>query len=136
MGADAASQKTAEAVNRFIAEAGKVLKDDAPTNMVTLRGFARYPKIATMKEIYGLRAACIAVYPMYKGLARLVGMDVLDAGGTLSDQIETLKKRLGPVRLLLPALQVHRQHRRGRQLRRQGRDDRTLRRRNSQDSAP
>jgi 2,3-bisphosphoglycerate-independent phosphoglycerate mutase len=91
-GGDAASQRTAQAVNRFVAEANKVLKDQAPTNGVTLRGFARYPKIATMQEIYGLRAAAIAVYPMYKGLARLVGMDVLDAGSTLSDQVETLKR--------------------------------------------
>ncbi|MSU78136.1 MAG: 2,3-bisphosphoglycerate-independent phosphoglycerate mutase [Gemmataceae bacterium] len=92
VGEDANSQNTAKAVNTFIAEASKLLKNDAPTNMVTLRGFARYPKIATMQDIYGLRCACIAVYPMYKGLARLVGMDILDAGATLNDQIETLKK--------------------------------------------
>jgi len=91
-GADAPSQKTADAVNAFIAEAGRVLKEHAPTNMVTLRGFARYPKIDTLKEIYGLNAAAIAVYPMYKGLARLVGMEVLDAGATLGDQMETLRK--------------------------------------------
>ena len=59
--------------------------------MVTLRGFARYPKIDTVQEVYGLKAACVAVYPMYKGLARLVGMDVLDAGATLNEQIETLR---------------------------------------------
>src|SRR5919201_1966685 len=91
-GEDVASQHTAAAVNKFVAEAGKVLKDQAPTNMVTLRGFARYPKIETMRDIYGLRAVAIAVYPMYKGLARLVGMDVPDAGATLGDQIETLRK--------------------------------------------
>jgi 2,3-bisphosphoglycerate-independent phosphoglycerate mutase len=91
-GADAASQKTADAINHFAAEAERVLKDQAPTNAVTLRGFARYPKIDTLKDIYGLRAAAIAVYPMYKGLARLVGMDVLDAGATLGDQMETLRK--------------------------------------------
>jgi 2,3-bisphosphoglycerate-independent phosphoglycerate mutase len=91
VGEDANSQNTAKAVNQFIAEAGKLLKNDAPTNMITLRGFARYPKIATMQDIYGLRAACIAVYPMYKGLARLVGMDILDAGGTMAEQVDTLK---------------------------------------------
>ena len=91
-GDDAASQKTANAINHFVAEAARVLKDQAPTNAVTLRGFARYPKIDTLKDIYGLRAAAIAVYPMYKGLARLVGMDVLDAGATLGDQMETLEK--------------------------------------------
>jgi 2,3-bisphosphoglycerate-independent phosphoglycerate mutase len=92
VGEDANSQNTAKAINAFIVEASKLLKADAPTNMVTLRGFARYPKIATMQDIYGLKSACIAVYPMYKGLARLVGMDILDAGGTLAEQIETLKK--------------------------------------------
>jgi 2,3-bisphosphoglycerate-independent phosphoglycerate mutase len=91
-GADAESQNTALVVNRFVAEAAKILKSDEPTNMVTLRGFARYPKIATMQEIYGVRAAALAVYPMYKGLARLVGMDVVDAGATLSDQVKRLEK--------------------------------------------
>ncbi len=91
-GADPASQNTARAVNRFAAEAARVLKDQAPTNMVTLRGFARFPKIDTFRDIYGLRAAAIAVYPMYKGLARLVGMDVVDAGSTLGEQVETLER--------------------------------------------
>ena len=91
-GGDAASQKTAEAVNRFAAEAGRVLKGQAPTNMVTLRGLARYPRIDTLKDIYGLRAVAIAVYPMYKGLARLVGMDIADAGSTLGDQVEALRR--------------------------------------------
>jgi 2,3-bisphosphoglycerate-independent phosphoglycerate mutase len=91
-GTNPASEKTAGLVNQFIAEAGKVLKDDAPTNMVTLRGFARYPKIERFQDVYGLRAAALAVYPMYRGLARLVGMDVLDAGKNLKEQLETLKK--------------------------------------------
>jgi 2,3-bisphosphoglycerate-independent phosphoglycerate mutase len=72
-----------------------VLEDEAPTNMVTLRGFARHPKIESLKDIYGLRAAAIAVYPMYRGLARLVGMDILDAGSTLGDQVEALKSAWG-----------------------------------------
>jgi 2,3-bisphosphoglycerate-independent phosphoglycerate mutase len=91
-GADPASENTARAANRFIAEAARVLKNDAPTNMVTLRGFSRYPKIATMQEVYGVRPVAIAVYPMYKGLARLVGMDVPDCGATLGDQMEALRK--------------------------------------------
>src|SRR5438105_1277719 len=91
-GADKSSEKTARIVNQFIAEAGRVLKNDSPTNMVTLRGYARYPKIETMQEVYGLRAAALAVYPMYKGLARLVGMDVVDAGSSLDEQIASLRK--------------------------------------------
>ena len=91
MGQDDASKATAKVVNAFAAKAAEVLKNDSPTNAVTLRGFARYPKIASMQDDYGLKAACVAVYPMYKGLSRLVGMDVLDAGATLNEQVETLK---------------------------------------------
>ena len=94
-GRDEHSKNTAKVINEFVAQASKILKDDAPTNQVTLRGFARYPKIGKMQEVYGLRSAAIAVYPMYKGLARLVGMDVLDAGASLSDQVATLKKVWG-----------------------------------------
>lgn len=92
VGRDPASQNTAQIVNQFVAEAARILKTASPTNMVTLRGFARYPAIETMREVYGLRAVCLAVYPMYKGLARLVGMDVPDAGGTLAEQVEALKR--------------------------------------------
>jgi 2,3-bisphosphoglycerate-independent phosphoglycerate mutase len=91
-GTDPHSENTARFVNLFVKEAGRVLHGDAPTNMVTLRGFARYPKIDTMQEVYGVRPVAIAVYPMYKGLARLVGMDVADAGATLGDQMETLRR--------------------------------------------
>jgi 2,3-bisphosphoglycerate-independent phosphoglycerate mutase len=91
-GADEASENTARFVNLFVREAARLLRQDAPTNMVTLRGFARYPKIQTMQEIYGLRPVALAVYPMYKGLARLVGMDIADAGATLADQVETLQR--------------------------------------------
>lgn len=50
------------------------------------------PAIPTYEEVYGLRAAAIAVYPMYRGLARLVSMDVLDAGQTLEDQCKCLEE--------------------------------------------
>ena len=91
-GADPASQKTAALVNEFILKANEVLKGDAPTNGATLRGFAKQPAIPTMQDVYGLKSAAIAVYPMYKGLARLVGMDILDAGDTLQTQIDRLTK--------------------------------------------
>jgi 2,3-bisphosphoglycerate-independent phosphoglycerate mutase len=91
-GKDPASETTAKLVSDFIAKAGQVLKDEAPTNGLTLRGFARHPAIAPFQEVYGLRAAALAVYPMYKGLARLVGMDVLDAGTSLTEQVATLQK--------------------------------------------
>lgn len=69
--------RTVAAVDAWLAKAREVLKDDAPANMVTLRGFGQDPGLPQFDDVYKLRAACCAVYPMYKGVSRLVGMDVL-----------------------------------------------------------
>jgi 2,3-bisphosphoglycerate-independent phosphoglycerate mutase len=90
-GRDAASARTAAAVNAFVAEAARALADQRPTNMVTLRGLARPPQIATLPEVTGMRCAALAVYPMYRGIARLAGMTALDAGSTLREQIDALR---------------------------------------------
>lgn len=82
---------TADLVNRWVAEARKLLADQHPANALTLRGFAKDPSLPSMQEVYGLKSAAIATYPMYKGLARLVGMDVLKTGDTVEDELETLK---------------------------------------------
>lgn len=91
-GADPASQKTAAILEVFMKQAAAILKDDAPANLLTMRGIAKMPPIPTFEEVYGTRAAAIAVYPMYRGLARLVHMDVLDAGSTLEDQMKCLEQ--------------------------------------------
>ncbi|MBW3540149.1 MAG: 2,3-bisphosphoglycerate-independent phosphoglycerate mutase [Planctomycetes bacterium] len=88
---DAASKRTAEIAAQFLTQAREILAGDAPANFLTMRGIAKRPAIPTFQEVYGLKAAAIAVYPMYRGLARLVGMDVLDAGGTLDDQMRRLE---------------------------------------------
>jgi 2,3-bisphosphoglycerate-independent phosphoglycerate mutase len=87
---DAASQKTADVARQFLKAAREVLANDAPANFFTMRGIDKKPQIPTFEEIYGLRAGAIAVYPMYRGLARLVSMKVLDAGQTLDDQCRRL----------------------------------------------
>ncbi|MCG6157077.1 2,3-bisphosphoglycerate-independent phosphoglycerate mutase [Rubinisphaera margarita] len=87
----AGSEKTVEIAKEFLKQAREVLKDDFPANFLTLRGIAKKPEIPTYEEVYGTRSAAIAVYPMYRGLARLVGMDVLDAGQTLDDQCNRLE---------------------------------------------
>ena len=84
--------RAAELVNTFIAEAGRRLADAAPANMVLLRGFDQLPELPRFPEVYGMRAAAIAAYPMYRGLAKLVGMDVLKTGGTFADEIATLRE--------------------------------------------
>jgi 2,3-bisphosphoglycerate-independent phosphoglycerate mutase len=86
------SERTAAILKEFVAQAADILKDDHPANMITLRGIAKRPPIPQMEEVYQLRSAAIAVYPMYRGLARLVGMRILDAGRTLDDQIAALRR--------------------------------------------
>jgi 2,3-bisphosphoglycerate-independent phosphoglycerate mutase len=86
------AKATAALVNRFIAEAGRVLADAAPANMVLLRGFDQLPKLPRFPEVFGLRSAAIAAYPMYRGLARLVGMEILKTGTTFDDELATLRE--------------------------------------------
>ncbi len=87
------AQKVAQVVKKFIDRVAEVLKDEPKANYLLLRGFAQKPNIPTMEERFGLRACCIAVYPMYKGLASLVGMDIIEfEGNDLKSQIETLKR--------------------------------------------
>ena len=76
-----AAEKAAELFNLFVAEARKVLADEAQANGITLRGFATDPGLPSYRESYGLNAACVAVYPMYKGVASLVGMDIVQFEG-------------------------------------------------------
>jgi 2,3-bisphosphoglycerate-independent phosphoglycerate mutase len=85
------SHKTVEVAREFLKQARQVLKNDSPANFLMLRGIAKRPPIPTFEEVYGTKAGAIAVYPMYRGLARLVGMDVLDAGQTLADQCSRLE---------------------------------------------
>ena len=75
------SRRTAELFDQWIAEANVLLKGEAKANSLTLRGFASDPALPAFPEIYGLRSACVGVYPMYRGLASLVGMDVKDFPG-------------------------------------------------------
>jgi 2,3-bisphosphoglycerate-independent phosphoglycerate mutase len=87
--------RAAEAANRFVEAAREVLAAERPANMVLLRGFARYPRLPLLTEVYGIRAAVIAVYPMYRGLARLVGMQAVKGGDgdTVRDQFRTLESQ-------------------------------------------
>ncbi|HEY90956.1 MAG TPA: 2,3-bisphosphoglycerate-independent phosphoglycerate mutase [Dehalococcoidia bacterium] len=85
------AEKMALIANEFVTRAGEILAAHRPANMVLLRGFSQRPQFDTMTGIYKLKPAAIAAYPMYRGLARLVGMDVLETGTTIEDEFETLK---------------------------------------------
>ncbi|WP_261663399.1 2,3-bisphosphoglycerate-independent phosphoglycerate mutase [Deinococcus sp. Marseille-Q6407] len=75
---DEASQKTANLVNQFVERAEAALQGEPQVNGVLFRGYSDVPHFPQFNDVYKLTAACIAAYPMYKGLASLVGMNVLD----------------------------------------------------------
>ncbi|MBI4735002.1 MAG: 2,3-bisphosphoglycerate-independent phosphoglycerate mutase [candidate division NC10 bacterium] len=89
------AKKAADIANRFVAEARRVLAAEHPANMVLLRGFSKYPRLPKLTEIYGVRAAVIAVYPMYRGLAKLAGMQAVKTGDTVADEFATLESVFG-----------------------------------------
>ena len=89
---DAASEKTAQVAKEFFKQAVELLKGQPKANCLTMRGFATKPNLPSYEELYGLKAAAIAVYPMYKGLASLVGMELVGKPATLQEEVEVLKE--------------------------------------------
>jgi 2,3-bisphosphoglycerate-independent phosphoglycerate mutase len=85
------AENTANLVNAFVTQALDRLKSQPPANALVLRGFSMLPQIPSFQELYGLRSAALALYPMYKGLARVVRMDILDCGRSLPDQLLALE---------------------------------------------
>jgi 2,3-bisphosphoglycerate-independent phosphoglycerate mutase len=75
------AERTANLYNEWIAGAQALIRDEPKANGLTLRGFGTDPTLPQYKDVYGLKAACVAVYPMYRGVSKLVGMDVRDFPG-------------------------------------------------------
>ena len=86
------AQRTAEIANEFVSQARSLLQGKTPANMVLLRGFSRRPDIPSIPEIYKLKPAVIAIYPMYRGLAKLVEMQVLPGGESITEQLNSLRR--------------------------------------------
>jgi len=87
-----AAQRTAEVAKEFVRQARAILADEKKANGMVLRGFAAKPQLPSYLDLYGLRAAAIAVYPMYKGLAQLAGMTLVGKAQSLDEQIDALEK--------------------------------------------
>ncbi len=78
---EAQSRLSAELFNQWIEASHSLLAEEPEANGLTLRGFSTNPELPQFGSIYGLNAACVAVYPMYRGVANLVGMEILEFEG-------------------------------------------------------
>lgn len=87
------AEKTAMILRQWLSQANLMLADHPPANSCTLRGIAKDPGLPRFPEIYKLRSAAVAVYPMYKGVARLVGMDVIEHDAeTPAEEFEVVRE--------------------------------------------
>lgn len=86
-------RKMARLANQFIYGAREILSRHYPANMVLLRGFSQLPSLPKFSEIFKLNPAAIAAYPMYKGLAKLVGMKIIETGSSPGEEFVTLAHR-------------------------------------------
>lgn len=85
------AERTAALVEEFVKKAGEILTKESPANMVLMRGFSQQPDWPLFPKVFGIKSAAIAAYPMYRGVSRLVGMDILETGSTLENELQTLK---------------------------------------------
>jgi 2,3-bisphosphoglycerate-independent phosphoglycerate mutase len=92
---NAKTGKTAKIVAEFYKQALPLLKNCHPANGFLLRGIAHQPEIESFAERYGLKAAAIAIYPMYKGLAQLVGMKKIEGPKTVAEEFQAAVRALG-----------------------------------------
>ncbi|MFH0947925.1 MAG: 2,3-bisphosphoglycerate-independent phosphoglycerate mutase [Elusimicrobiota bacterium] len=86
------AENSAKIVNKFIEKVEQILKNEHPANMILLRGFSKMVNLPKFQDVYKLNPACIAIYPMYRGLARLCGMEILNVGDTIESEFHTLKE--------------------------------------------
>ena len=87
-----ASEEAAAHVRAFVTAAGEVLREREYANMAMLRGFSLLPELPNFGERYSLNPGAVAAYPMYRGLAKVVGMNVIPTGMTFEDELDTLEE--------------------------------------------
>ena len=87
-----AAEPTAALFSEIVDQARKVLFDEARANMILLRGYARYRRYPSIQERFGLNALAIASYPMYRGIARLLGMDIALPMDSIKAEVDVLQE--------------------------------------------
>lgn len=86
------ARSTAQMVNSFLDDVTELLKNSFPANTILLRGFAKHPSLPSMQDLYKLKPVALANYPMYKGIGKLVGMDIIDVGPEIIDLFDCIEQ--------------------------------------------
>ncbi len=86
------AEKVTPVIAKLIDSAQNILKDEDKANFILTRGFSGLPHIPVFENAFGLKALAIANYPMYRGLAKLVGMEAPAVEGTVEDEIKFLRE--------------------------------------------
>lgn len=89
------SKKTAKLVSNFIQQVKQLLANEKPANMVLMRGFEKYRPLPALAYRFGLQGVCVADYPMYRGVSRLLKMDVVPPPGGLKERFQALQNCYG-----------------------------------------
>jgi 2,3-bisphosphoglycerate-independent phosphoglycerate mutase len=89
----AEANRSARVVTKFLTAARAVLKDEPKANGILLRGFSGLPEVMPFHDRYGLNAGAIAAYPMYRGVASLVGMKVLGSPKNFDEEVSLLERK-------------------------------------------
>lgn len=88
---DEASEPAAQVVRSWLEHVPAALAGHEPANMVLLRGFSKLPDWPLFPDVFGLRSLAVAAYPMYRGVAKLVGMDTAEVSEGPSHLVEALR---------------------------------------------
>ena len=84
--------RVAKVVEKLMKAVLDIIKKQAKANFILLRGFSQVPDIPRFEDLYGLKSLAIATYPMYRGLASLIGMDAPSISGDIKEEIDFLKQ--------------------------------------------
>ncbi len=87
-----AAARTADVLTKILARVREALADQSPANFLLMRGYGTAPMLPSLADRHGLRAACLAVYPMYRGLGKAVGMTIIDTGESFREQLNCLRE--------------------------------------------
>ena len=85
------SEHMVDVANDFLVQAKRLLAKETPANMVLIRGFGSYPFLPQVADVYGLKALGIAGYPMYRGVAAAVGMEIVVCDADIEDECRVLE---------------------------------------------